>query len=49
MVYHKFCSCGRILTIGQMESNICDYCKEEQIRDLPNKEDKDGVDTSKLD
>lgn len=52
MVYHKFCGCGRILTISQMDNSICDYCREEQIKalkDKPKKESKDGMDTSKLD
>lgn len=43
---HKFCKCGgSILTSEQagrknLTDQICDRCREEQIRDLPNKEVK---------
>jgi NADH pyrophosphatase NudC (nudix superfamily) len=40
--YHRFCSCGgSILTLEQMETDqLCQRCREEQIRDLKNREVK---------
>jgi len=39
---HKFCKCGgSILTLEQMETDqLCNRCREEQIRNLPDKEVK---------
>jgi hypothetical protein len=39
---HKFCKCGgSVLTIEQMETDqLCQRCREEQIRNLPDKEVK---------
>jgi hypothetical protein len=39
MTWHKFCSCGRILTIEEMSGNICSKCKEEQVKEVEKKEE----------
>lgn len=44
MVYTKFCKCGRILTLGEMDKNknptqACVKCKERHVRDFNRKFD----------
>jgi len=46
MILHKFCKCGgSILTLEQMSTDqLCDRCRKEQINNLPQKEEQDGMD-----
>ena len=39
MSYHKFCKCGKyVLTTEQLSTDqICDSCKEDQVRDIPSR------------
>ena len=35
MTYHKFCAnCKGVLTIEEMENNICNECREKQIKEM---------------